>query len=326
MDGVLRELDGLHTVIDTQQSTLRKYVVALEYTVDGKAERNGSNASSSEKHKSDTLHGILIVTVGCKDAWWSVEIQGSALCTMIRADVKGTGGDYEELTHVECQLFADKVNSAFSRQSIMVGVKKSASLDSKTWTSVVLYIDVEQDPVTLKLRRLTDKSALDRSTNIILLAKTDIASSNAVHSASSRKVDSRPSPEFHQLQRKYEAAQQALREERHKYRSLLAAPSAANARGGGRRPVVGLDPMLQRASQRSQSMLLETPSSPSSSTSIRSGLPSSSGSGGITGPSSDDLQDVPPSQRTLSLVNPTRVRRADPGENQDFVGDSDEGL
>lgn len=322
MDEVLRELDGLHTVIDTEQSALRKYVVALEYTVEDKAEKNEPNASSSKKRKSDTLHGILSVTVGCKDAWWGADVQGSALSILVRRVVSGTGGDTEEPTHDECQLFAGKINSAFSRQSIMVGVKKSASLDSKTWSSIVLYIDVEQDPVILKLRRLTDRLALDRSTNIILLGKTNVSSITASHSAASRHVDSTPSLELHQLQRKYEAAQQALREERHKYRSLLAAPSAANARGGGRRPVVGLDPMLQRASQRSQSIIQKTPSSPST----RSGLPSSSSSSGITGPSSDDLQDPPPSQRTLSLVNPTRVRRADPGENQDFLGDSDEDL
>ncbi|KAJ9474920.1 hypothetical protein PHBOTO_004790 [Pseudozyma hubeiensis] len=273
MDEILRELDGVHTVIDTEQSTLRKYVVALEYFVDDKAGTNGSNASSSRKRKADTLRGTFSVTVGCKDAWWGADVQGLALASMVRSGVIRTGGDPEEPTHEECQLFADKFNSAFSRQSIMVGVKKTASLDTS-------------------------------------------------RSASTRNVDSTPSLKLHQLQRKYEAAQQALREERHKYRSLLAAPSAANARGSGRRPVVGLDPMLQRASQRSPSMVQQTPSSPST----RSGLPSSSSSSGITGPSSDDLQDVPPSQRTLSLVNPTRVRRADPGENQGFLGDSDEDL
>ena len=78
-----------------------------------------------------------------------------------------------------------------------------------------------------------------------------------------------------------------------------------------------------------------TPSSPASGSRYKSGLPSSSSSNGMAGgggPSSDDLislsSDAPEkpsqSQRALSLVNPTRVRRADPKENDGFVGDHDD--
>ncbi len=49
------------------------------------------------------------------------------------------------------------------------------------------------------------------------------------------------------LERRLEETQQALREERHKYRALLAAPSAANGRAGGR-TVVGLPSIKARMS------------------------------------------------------------------------------
>ncbi|CDS01475.1 hypothetical protein [Sporisorium scitamineum] len=310
MNQVLRELHGLHAVIETEHARLNKYVVALEYHLyeasPPKEDANGLSASPRQKRrKMETLQGVLIVTVGCDMS------------------------EPAELTEDQCQPFADKVRNAFRRQSIMVGVNKTAPKDTHYWKSIRLYIDPKLYPIQLKLDRLDDRLALIRSTNIVLQRTPYAPSANTSLKSATDDGETASLAELHALQRKLEATQQALREERHKYRSLLAAPSAANARAG-RRPVVGLGPaMLPNASQRSQ-MLSQTPSSPSTGSRSRSGLPSSSSSASnAAGVSSDDFalsSDGPErvSQRTLSLVNPTRVRRADPSENDGFVGDDDE--
>ncbi|CDR88793.1 uncharacterized protein SPSC_05625 [Sporisorium scitamineum] len=339
MNQVLRELHGLHAVIETEHARLNKYVVALEYHLyeasPPKEDANGLSASPRQKRrKMETLQGVLIVTVGCDSAWWSTCIQGPALGALIASAGQITSSSVAvsepaELTEDQCQPFADKVRNAFRRQSIMVGVNKTAPKDTHYWKSIRLYIDPKLYPIQLKLDRLDDRLALIRSTNIVLQRTPYAPSANTSLKSATDDGETASLAELHALQRKLEATQQALREERHKYRSLLAAPSAANARAG-RRPVVGLGPaMLPNASQRSQ-MLSQTPSSPSTGSRSRSGLPSSSSSASnAAGVSSDDFalsSDGPErvSQRTLSLVNPTRVRRADPSENDGFVGDDDE--
>lgn len=86
---------------------------------------------------------------------------------------------------------------------------------------------------------------------------------------------------------------------------------------------MGLGPSLPSASQRSP-----LPPSSQSSGSRSRGLPSSSSGAGPSsddwGSASGDTRRVGGSQRTLSLVNPTRVQRANPGENEGFVGDDDD--
>ncbi|SJX64604.1 uncharacterized protein SRS1_15421 [Sporisorium reilianum f. sp. reilianum] len=334
MNRVLKELHGLNTVIETEHSTLHKYVVSLEYHLwdatprQDKDDANGDTSpSSGKRRKLDMLRGMLVVTVGCDSAWWSTSVEGEALASLVTSGglatpSSGTTIDSANVSEEQYQPFAAKVRSAFRRQSIMVGVKKAATKEPHLWPSIKLYIDVEENPIQLKLDRLTDRLALVQSTAIVLRSSIYAPAVTTAQTSALNEGESVPLAELHSLQRKLEATQQALREERHKYRSLLAAPSAANARAG-RRPVVGLGPaVLPGASQRSQ-IVSQQPSSPSSRS--KAGLPSSSSSsGGVDddAPSSDGLERV--SQRTLSLVNPTRVRRADPSENDGFVGDDDD--
>lgn len=329
MDDALHELHGLHTVIETNKSTLAKYVVALEYRLDARSHLRANEetsataalALSQKRRRIETPAGCFTVTVGCSDGWWSVQIKDSALRTLVSSAVHESTIDSHEPNEDRGKRFTDKVLNAFTRHSIMVGVKKSAPADARSWTSIRLYIDVEQDPIQLRLGRLDETVALARSTNIVLHNTRYASTSTAIHQPLSEDVvsDRTSASDLHQLRRKLEASQQALREERHKYRSLLAAPSAANARAG-RRPVVGLDPLPQSRSQSIRTMFSQTPSSPSTSSRSTSKLPSSS-SAGAAWPSSDDFSAPSPSQRSMSLINPTRVRRADPSENQGFVDD-----
>lgn len=353
MDETLRELDNLSAVIQTEQAIVPRFVIASCYDlpVDAKIEvgTKASDDDDDEEEESlltrkkrrtanhdelndaqDELKGTWTVTLGCEKGWWSISLQTQELSNTI---IDSSSALSEQLNNANVRAFADKVRSAFQRQSILFGAKKpsdasfaSSSSSTPLWPAIKLYLDLDVDPIELKLSHLSTEAALQRSTRILLSLP---ALSSPSSSSLPVKATSLPSYELQSLQRKLEASQQALREERHKYRSLLAAPSAASARAG-RRPVVGLGPGLPSASQNQRSNFLPS-SSPSSShsRSSKTGGAAASSSSGFGGPSSDDLQGESMGAggrsltRTLSLVNPTRVQRADPSENDGFLGDED---
>lgn len=350
MDDALCILDELTAVVETEHEAASRFIVASHYKRDLSAEvkleikqEDADNDKDEEEDDDDDeefvltstskrrivsrdepkgetieVSGTWTVTLGCGTGWWSLDLHGRALHELISGSAP--------LSKAAIQTFAHSIRSAFDHQSITFDTKftHTTSVDSDPLSSIRLSIDVDTFPIELTLARLSAEDALASSTRLLLSRihpdphKTPRAASRGTSSF-----------ELHQLQRKLEATQQALREERHKYRSLLAAPSAATARAG-RRPVVGLGPSLVNGSQRSQAL---PPSSPSHGHKSRSGMPSSSSSNSGAGPSSDDTFSVQDSQRSMSqrsvsqrmtsLINPTRVRRADPSENDGFVGDDD---
>ncbi|GAC77588.1 hypothetical protein PANT_27c00024 [Moesziomyces antarcticus T-34] len=300
-------LNNLTAVIRTEAETLAAYVVSSTYAsaatgldsrtakdVDGRGKREPIRPGPRGK-SDDQDAGSWTVTVGSERGWWGTTLLPGQLEEFIdrhRHTVQDHPGDSHR------DKLACKISNAFARQRILCGVPRSWQSDT-TWPSIRLYFDADTSPIHLDLEQLSPEAALLHSTRLVL------STAPLANSASGSSFAQ------HQLQRKLEATQQALREERHKYRSLLAAPSAAGGRHG-RRPVVGLG-----SSQRSSALPSSSPSSGSRSY-------------GGNAPSSDDTSTVSsqPSrrgwQRTLSLVNPTRVQRADPSENDDFVGDHDD--
>ncbi|SPO30724.1 uncharacterized protein UTRI_05341 [Ustilago trichophora] len=327
MNEAMLSLNGLITIIETNNPILPSFLVISEYelqkpshTDEAESSKAASLPNKRRRTRLDQDTHEWTVTVGSKDGWWSsslpyVEVQELVLRTENLAGPQSLSQD-SSIT------FANKIRTAFERNSVMFGISKSAAPDASLWGAIKLFIDLTVDPVELKLIRLTDKAALRKSTSHLLLRCDTTSQALKVETQSMSSFDQ------HQLQKKLEATQQALKEERHKYRSLLAAPSSATSRAG-RRPVVGLGPSFMNGSSRARDMY-PPPSSQSSGS--RSGLPSSSSGAG--GPSSDDAfsmaaDGMRESQRAsqrdaTSLVNPTRVRRADPGENAGFVGDDDD--
>ncbi|CCF48639.1 uncharacterized protein UHOR_06526 [Ustilago hordei] len=343
MNEPFRMLDGLTAIIQTDEAVIPRFVVASVYETPGSgdARRESSPAndeddeeeesilSSHKTYHDDTngetvasITGTWTVTVGCEKGWWSTSLDTQALQDLLgHPSVSTSKAPYP--TRSDIKSFTERITSAYDRKSILFGGIRTK--DPSSWGAVKLFLNPESDPVELKLHRLSQAAALDISTKLILTSSLSFPSA-AIASFSSSAF------ETHQLRRKLESTQQALREERHKYRSLLAAPSAVNSRTG-RRTVVGLGPSLPSVSQRTQSQMIS--SSPSSGSRSRGGVASSSSgvassSSGV-GPSSEDLasisgdnRKVGGSQRTLSLVNPTRVQRANPGENDGFIGDDDD--
>uniref|UniRef100_V5EYG2 Uncharacterized protein n=2 Tax=Kalmanozyma brasiliensis (strain GHG001) TaxID=1365824 RepID=V5EYG2_KALBG len=336
----MRELHGLQTVIATDQSTLRKYAVAIEYFLhEPQSQADGHASGSSAPARGPNRLGSFILTVGSDAAWWSASVQGPALQQLVTkfappqephlGKASALAFDPEYLTQAQCIEFRDRLRTIFHHQAIMIGVQPSTSTSPRDWTSINLLLDPENDYVHLTLSRLDDRQALVRTASIVLsntpYAPPPLSPNPAELAPHIERGDVKMSLERDQLLRKLEETQQALREERHKYRSLLAAPSASNARTTRGRPVVGLRPRITgSASQRS----IQLPSSSASSESRR-GIERSSSGSGPQAPSSDDFPPVggdtqtQASQRLTSLVNPTRVRRADPRENDGFVGDDD---
>lgn len=319
MNRAFQALDGLTTVIETDKSGLQKYVVASDFSQyevsssDDNDDDDGQDERTPKRRKPsrEELTGVWTVTVGTIGGWWSGHFEKAALLDdLTRLDAPPT-------TNVEekWEKLATKLRTAIEQRSVMIGLKKSVADHAAQAASIKLYLDLDEDPVELKLQRLNDETALKRATRIVLRA--NVSANGEEEAAALLQRD--------QLQRKLEATQQALREERHKYRALLAAPSAQSARTGIR-PVVGLRPSFGSASQSSPpSQHWSSPSS-SSGAKRRGEWPSSSS--GALGPSSDDGSSQSSvkkrsSQKSLSLVNPTRVQRADPSENDEFVGDDD---
>ncbi|SAM83770.1 uncharacterized protein UBRO_06526 [Ustilago bromivora] len=336
MNEPFRMLDGLTAIIQTDEAVIPRFVVASVYETPGSggARRESSPAndeddeekesilSSHKTYHDDTngetvasITGTWTVTVGCEKGWWSTSLDTQALQDLLgRPSVSTSKATYP--TRSDIKSFTKRITSAYDRKSILFGGIRTK--DPSSWGAVKLFLNPESDPVELKLHQLSQAAALDISTKLILTSSLSFPSAATASFSSSAF-------EIHQLRRKLESTQQALREERHKYRSLLAAPSAVNSRTG-RRTVVGLGPSLPSVSQRTQSQMIS--SSPSSGSRSRGGVASSSSG---VGPSSEDLasisgdnRKVGGSQRTLSLVNPTRVQRANPGENDGFIGDDDD--
>ncbi|SPO31021.1 uncharacterized protein UTRI_05341_B [Ustilago trichophora] len=327
MNEAMLSLHGLTTVIDTDNPILTSFLVISEYvlheasrTDEAESSKAASLPNKRRRTQLDQEAHVWIVTVGSEEGWWSVTVTDSDLQELVLRTANLT--DSKRSSEDSSTTFATKIRTAFERNSVMFGIPKSSPPDASLWAAIKLFIDLTADPVDLKLFRLTDKAALRKSTTHLLLRNNPASQPLKVETQSMSSFD------LHQLQKKLEATQQALREERHKYRSLLAAPSSGTSRAG-RRPVVGLGPSFMNGSQRAREMY---PPSSSQSSGSRSGLPSSSSGAG--GPSSDNAfsmatEGMRESQRasqrnTTSLVNPTRVRRADPGENAGFVGDDDE--
>lgn len=305
MTDALVGLDNLTAVIRTEAETLAAFVVSSTYAsattgLDSRAAKNVDGpdkvGSTSQRKKDGEETGLWTVTVGSEQGWWGTTLSPASLQKLLDRH-RHTLQDHPGETHRD--KLASKISNAFARQRILCGVPRSWQ-NNTAWPSIRLYFDADTSPIHLDLEQLSPEAALFHSTRVSLFAKPPSPSASGSSFAQ------------HQLQRKLEATQQALREERHKYRSLLAAPSAAGGRHG-KRPVVGLG-----SSQRSSALPSSSPSSGSRSY-------------GPNAPSSDDTSTVSSQpnrrgwQRTLSLVNPTRVQRAYPSENDDFVGDDDDG-
>lgn len=318
MDDTLKQLDKLSTVVQDNHTTSLRFIVSSSYHADisagVKAESqehvtvDDSDSDDTEEEESLAAFkkprisnpkpdrsrakiGTWEVGLGCEAGWWSNSVSGRDLRNLI------LHGD---------KALVNQVRGAMERKSISFSPDDSLlSFDSDT-----------SEPIVLKLSRLHTSAALALSTRLHFNRAEPSTSQLSSH-------------ERHTLQHQLDSAKQALKEERHKYRKLLAAPSAATARAG-RRPVVGLGP-LPRASQ-SQSQV-QMPSSSSGLSSSPAGAgPSSDGlemevGGKVVGgtrQSQGQSQSRSQSQRTMSLVNPTRVVRADPSRNNAFVGDSDD--
>ncbi|SNX87102.1 uncharacterized protein MEPE_05812 [Melanopsichium pennsylvanicum] len=339
MDQVLLKLNGLATLIQIGHAVTSQFFAASIYetptfeankqdldNADDDTEEEELNLSLRKRLRSESveeadaaavleLRGSWTVLLGSDQGWWSVSFQGKALKNFIQSNInKATGS---RLHLADAMAFSQRVWLAWQRQSIHLAIKRTESLNTALWPFIKVHIDLDTDPISLTLERLSSEAALAATTRLLLNSFHSLASEP--QQTASRSLSS--SIEHDQLQKKLEATQQALREERQKYRSLLAAPSASTKRTG-RRPVVGLAPSFTNSSQRSLTL---PPPSPSQGSKNKNEQPNSSSD---IGPSSDDLQGdgVRQSQRAsqklrASLVNPTRVRRADPSDNDDFVGD-----
>lgn len=318
MDDALTALTNLTAVIQAEHDgVLSQFIVASFYeshiplTAVKEEEKNGEGDDDDTEEEESVLSavkprvstlikdsaaeskGTWTIILGSQKGWYSTAFRGNWLQTTIR----------EYTPEGTPKAFALRIKKSFEQRSFGIS---SSSMDADIRLDFKEYLEIYLD-------RLDPEEALEWSTRMHL-----ITPSQPPASTSSYKLQS--------LQRKLDSTQQALREERHKYRSLLAAPSAANSRASAavsRRPVVGLGPPL-RASQSQRS-------------SQQVGLPSSSPS---AGPSSDGVEESLGSEltgierkaggqsqsqsRSMSLVNPTRVQRARPGEDEGFVGDSDD--
>lgn len=342
----LTELNGLHAIVPTPHPKFSKFVASLEYYIPAQVFQNEDTGDffSAPAPATNTALGVLVIAVGCDSAWWGVKIEGESFRTLLdRHSGHCDDHDSPEAVRAQCRSLVDKLRTGFQRQQLLVCLTPPCPPDSdpRAWPFINLLVDPESEVIPFFLSQLEPKKALARSTYLIFNA-TSLAPSPSSHQAGSNdssangggllglNAGTSMSSREAALERKLEETQQALREERHKYRALLAAPSAANGRAGSR-TVVGLPRLPTRIPPRRGSQ--QQPSSPSSGRGNASGSGSqldmarTSSGAGAQEPSSEDVplatQTQQASQRALSLVNPTRVRRADPKENDGFVGDDE---
>lgn len=286
----LLALNGLTTVIRTGQKAVPAFVASSSYAENVSGEQSTLSASDGSHQK-----GTWTVVIGCEQAWWGVKLRDSNLHTILQR----YGSDVDRfVTHVT-KAWADAM-IGWSASPVNASVSK--------WTTISLRIGIwpeaQETSVKLSLGRLETAKALTLSTGLLLTNANFLQQGTDASELPSRQ-------EVANLQKKLEAAQQALREERHKYRTMLTASPSASGRT---KTVYPTTPSRRVRTSHSSTSLLSSPSSHRSSP--------------LKAPGSDEImpKDEPmfrPSQRNQSLVNPARPFRAPPSQNDDFVGDSD---
>ena len=171
MSEALSQLNCIHTIIETDESLLSRFVIAFQYGIYRPSSYNRDESQLTIKKRrlaNHDLEGTLSVTVGSIDTWWwGVSLDGHELTRLITTSggkkASSPSSKPMELTEQQCQQFVDKILTAFNRQSIMIGMKQSARNPDGSWPSIKLYIDVEQDPIRLKLNKLDDRLARIRT-------------------------------------------------------------------------------------------------------------------------------------------------------------------
>ncbi|PWY98136.1 hypothetical protein BCV70DRAFT_202309 [Testicularia cyperi] len=320
----LAGLDGITVTVDKPYGSPRIWLLSSTYRASNEPERDHQEGRPPKRAKTDTgapkpsehRYGKWEVVFGCSDVWFRHTLSAEELEeTVVSNSATGSDGAREPFARRIARSIRDKTVDWSTRP---------ASASPEAWRSVRLTLDEDAEapdlPVDIELERLSPQEALSLSTTLCISSVSGRAKLESTASASSATEVSGLRQQLQQLQRRLESTQQALRDERIKYRTML---SASTNRGSqSRRPV-----MAPSSSQSSLGLPSSSHSHPNRSSShSRSGLSSDP-----VHPSSDDLpassqtQDttVRASQRNLSLVNPTRVYRADPRDNDGFLGDSD---
>lgn len=298
----LLALDGLTAVIKTEEQRVPAFVaqssyVAAKPTEDEPTRRRSRTSSSiAEETISD---GVWTVTIGCEQAWWGVALRGEHL----RGVLQRYAGRYNpegRLTREGIGELAEWLLREWNGCLLSwSGSPRSMSIEE--WTTIFFNIGPAplNECLTLRLGRLSSQTALKLSTSLLI----------ASGAPKKTKQDTKSlEEEVAQMTKKLEASQQALRDERHKYRAMLTSSPSSSGRGRMSYPST---PSRKGRGSSHASILSSSPSNRSSSSQAADNVVSLQ-------PSNE-----PTTQRNLSLVNPMRAFRAPPSQNGGFVGDSD---